>query len=265
MKKWLRSGISFMLAFAMIVSAAGFVRAETTGETVDITQGLLAHYDFETVNDTTVSNNVTTNTTTTAELKNGAVVVDSNKLGKAMKLLNNSQGMQLTNIVNAAESSFSVSMWYRLDGPSESNVNLFQAGTIGGSTGRTILILKPDSSYRSFLTAQNVDTATSVVRTEWQHITFAYDREANKGYFYVNGVLANAGGTDMGATAPLSTADMIVGRHRSLEGAFNGLIDEVRVYNKPVTAEEAAAIYAYGPLKLPTRRLLPWSPVPPSP
>ena len=246
MKKWLRSGISFMLAFAMIVSAAGFVRAETTGETVDITQGLLAHYDFETVNDTTVSNNVTTNTTTVAELKNGAAVVDSNKLGKAMKLLNNSQGMQLTNIVNAAESSFSVSMWYRLDGPSESNVNLFQAGTMGGSTGRTILILKPDSTYRSFLTAQNVDTAASVVRTEWQHITFAYDREANKGYFYVNGVLANAGGSDMGATAPLSTADMIVGRHRNQEGAFNGLIDEVRVYNKPVTAEEAAAIYAYG-------------------
>ena len=240
MKKWLRSGISFLLAIIMVAGSSAFVRAE---DSVDITVGLVAHYDFETVDGTTVSNNVTANTATTAELKNGASVVDTDKRGKALRLSDNSQGMQLTNIVNAAETSFSVSMLHKLDGSSSVNVNLFQAGTIGGSTGRTILILKPDSTYRTYLTAQNVDTTASVDRTAWQHITFVYDRDANKGFFYINGVLANEGGTDMGTTAPLSTSDMIVGRHRNLEGASNGLIDEVRVYDKALSAGEAKAIY----------------------
>ena len=48
MKKWIRSGISFLLAFVMTVGCAGFARAETPAG-VDITDGLLAHYDFESV------------------------------------------------------------------------------------------------------------------------------------------------------------------------------------------------------------------------
>ena len=42
MKKWLRSGISFLLAVAMIVSNAAFIRAD---EGVDITSGLLIQYN----------------------------------------------------------------------------------------------------------------------------------------------------------------------------------------------------------------------------
>ena len=210
-------------------------------------EGLLAHYDFETVEGTTVLNNVTSNETTTATLHGDAVVTDlggENPLGHSLQLSSAQDGMQLTDIVNAAESSFSVSMWYKLNSTSSVNVNLFQAGTIGGSAGRTILILQPNSTYKSYLTANDaVITTTSVERTEWQHITFVYDRDTSKGYFYINGEADNADGVAMGATAPVSTSDMIVGRHRGVEGAFDGLIDEVLVYNKALSAEEAKAIF----------------------
>ena len=209
--------------------------------------GLLAHYDFENVEGTSVSNNVTTNTTTTATLNGGAAITNldgENVLGNSLQLTAAQDGMQLTNIVNAAESSFSVSMWYKMNATSSVNVNLFQAGTIGGSSGRTILILQPNSTYKSYLTANDaVITANSVERTKWQHITFVYDKENRKGYFYINGEADNAAGVDMGSTAPVSTSDMIVGRHRSVEGAFNGLIDEVCIYNKALSAEEAKAIF----------------------
>ena len=209
--------------------------------------GLLAHYDFETVDGTTVANNVTTNTATTATLSGGAAVTNlngGNVLGSSLQLTSAQDGMQLTNIVNAAESSFSVSMWYKLNTTSSVNVNLFQAGTIGGSSGRTILILQPNSTYKSYLTANDaVVTAASVERTEWQHITFVYDRDDGRGYFYINGEADNADGIAMGTTAPASTADMIVGRHRNVEGACNGLIDEVCIYNRALSAEEAKAIF----------------------
>ena len=249
MKKWTRSGISLLLAFVMIVSYTGLVRAETTTG-VDITDGLLAHYDFESVDGTRVLNTVTNNNAT-ADLSGSASVADTDHMGKAMQL--SGGGLQLMNIVNASVSSFSVSLWYKASSTSGSNVNLVQAGTIGGSTGRTILILAPDSNYQTYLTGDNakVPTNATVNRTQWQHITFSYDVDTNKAYFFINGVADRAEGLTLSGTA-LNTADMIIGRHRNNgEGPFNGFIDEVRVYNKALSAEEAAAVYAYRPADLP--------------
>ena len=244
MKKWTRSGISLLLALVMIVSNAAFVRADA-----DITDGLLAHYDFESVNGTTVPSKVPG--TATATLSGNANVADTDHMGKAMQL--SGGGLQLNDIVNASNSSFSVSLWYKASSASGSNVNLVQAGTIGGSTGRTILILDPDSRYYTYLTGDNAKTPThaAVDRTQWQHIIFSYDMNTGKAYFFVNGEVDRAEGLTLSG-APLNTADMIIGRHRNNgEGPFNGFIDEVRVYNKVLTAQEAAAIYAYRPADLP--------------
>ncbi|MBQ4551198.1 MAG: S-layer homology domain-containing protein [Oscillospiraceae bacterium] len=206
--------------------------------------GLLAHYTFESGD---AANSVTTNETTTAALSGSAAVVELQNVavpGKAMEL-SGAGGLQLTNIVNAAESSFTVSMWYKASATSGSNVNLAQAGTIGGSTGRTILILDPDSKYQTYVTGDNAKTptTTAVSPTTWQHITFSYDMENSKAYFFVNGEADRAEGLSLSGTA-LSTADMIIGRHRNNgEGQFNGLIDEIRVYDKVLTAGEAKEIY----------------------
>ena len=198
MNKWLRSGISLLLAVVMIAGSAAFVRAE---EGVDITDGLLAHYDCESVEGTTVVNKVSDNTRTTSNLSGNASIADTDHLGKAMQL--SGGGLQLMDIVNAADSSFSVSLWYKASATSGSNVNLVQAGTIGGGTGRTILILDPNSKYQTYVTGDNAKTPTSsaVNRTQWQHITFSYDRSAGKAYFFVNGVADRAAGLSISGTA----------------------------------------------------------------
>ena len=243
MKQWLKSSICLLLAVLMIVGNVSVVRAENTDESVDITSGLLAHYTFESGD---AANSVTANPAATAALSGNASVVELENVtvpGKAMQL--SGGGLQLTNIVNAAESSFSVSLWYKASGTSGSNVNLVQAGTIRGSTGRTILILSPESKYQTYVTGDNTKTPTgsAVTRTQWQHVTFSYDKDSNKAYFFVNGVADRTEGLTLSGTA-LSTADMIIGRHRNDgEGPFNGLIDEVRVYSKVLTADEAKAIY----------------------
>ena len=153
MKKRFRKGISLLLALAMMVGSAVFRPAQAAQSPEDLSQGLLAHYDFEEVVGSTVSNKVSTNTSTTAELVGGAAVTDlggTNPLGKSMQLSTAQDGMQLRNIVNAAQSSFSVSLWYKLSGSSSVNVNLVQAGTVGGSTGRTVLILSPRRLAKSW-------------------------------------------------------------------------------------------------------------------
>ena len=249
MKKWLRSSISLLLAILMVAGSIPPVRAEAADGGVDITQGLLAHYDFESVEGTAVPNLVTSNEIATAALNGSVSVADTDHMGKAMDL--SGGGLQLTNIVNAAESSFSVSLWYKADGPSSGNTNIVQAGTIDGSTGRTVLILTQDSKYFTYLTADNarVTTSESVTRTDWQHITFSYDAETSKAYFFVNGTADNESGVTLSGT-PASVSDMIIGRHRTSSDPFTGLIDEVRVYDKALSAEEAAAVYAYDPAQV---------------
>ena len=243
MKKWLRSSISLLLAAVMLVGSAAFVRAEAGEETATLTSGLLAHYSFESGD---AANGVTSNVTTTAALSGSAAVVELQNVavpGKAMEL-SGAGGLQLTNLVNAAESSFTVSLWYKASATSSSNINLIQAGTIRGATGRTILILSPENKYYTFLTGDNAKTPTAAVSpTTWQHIAFSYDHDTGKAYFYINGAADNANGVSLSGI-PLSTADMIIGRHRNDgEGQFKGLIDEIRVYNRVITEQEARAIY----------------------
>ena len=239
---------SAMSTFTNLVGARSMLKLYAVTEVVTEPEptepGLLAHYTFESGD---AANSVTTNETTTAALSGSAAVVDLENVavpGKAMQL-SGAGGLQLTNIVNAAESSFTVSLWYKASATSGSNVNLVQAGTIGGGTGRTILILDPNAKYQTYVTGDNAKTptTTAVSPTAWQHITFSYDMENSKAYFFVNGEADLADGLTLSGTA-LSTADMIIGRHRNEgEGQFNGLIDEIRVYDKVLTAEEAKAIY----------------------
>ena len=247
MKKWMRSVISLLLAFLMLAGSTPIVTTQAADDGVDLSNGLLAHYDFENVTGTDVPNTADA-TTYTAAISGSATVVDLEGItqpSKALQLGSAAGGMQLTDIVNASTSSFSVSLWYKATATSSSNVNLVQAGTMDGSTGRTILILAPDSTYYTYLTGDNakVTTSNAVSPTTWQHITVSYDQTANKVYFFVNGVADAEDGLALSGTA-LDTSDMIIGRHRNAdEGQFNGYIDEVRVYSKVLSAEEAAAIY----------------------
>ena len=240
--KKLKRTLCYVLALGMISTSVLPVRAE--GKT-DLTAGLVAYYDFETVADASVTNKV--DSAAYAGTLSGTAVV-SNEEGtfdNSLKLGGGAGGMQLTSIIDASTTSFSVSMWYKASSTSSNNVNLVQAGTIDGGTGRTILILSPASQYYTYVTGDNAKTTTtaSINPTEWQHITFAYDQENNKAYFYVNGTADRADGLSLSGSA-LSTSDMIIGRHRNAgEGQFNGFIDEVRVYNKVVSAAEAKAIY----------------------
>ena len=241
-KKLLKKGVSFLLVVTMIANTGMTAFAENDSS-VDLSNGLIAHYDFETVEGTSVTNKANAGKFE-GTLSGSAAISAGTKLGKSLQLGTAAGGMQLSNLVNASASSFSVSMWYKADRISGSNVNLVQAGTIAGGTGRTILILSPEQKYYTYLTGDNSKTPTAAVTpTEWQHVTFVYDQVNSKAYFYVNGKVDNAAGVTLSGTA-LDTADMIIGRHRNAnEGQFYGLIDEVRIYNKVLSADEAKAIY----------------------
>jgi len=64
--------------------------------------------------------------------------------------------------------------------------------------------------------------------------------------FYVNGVLVNSRDNGAGGTGDTINGFMIGRNTLIAENYFNGLIDDVRVYNRALSASEVKQLYNMG-------------------
>ena len=82
---------------------------------------------------------------------------------------------------------------------------------------------------------------TTIKLEEWQHIVFAYDKNlvSKQWKIYVNGNLKNQ--RDFTQSIGITTAALHIGENASQY--FHGLIDEVRMYNRALSAAEISASY----------------------
>lgn len=87
----------------------------------------------------------------------------------------------------------------------------------------------------------NPRTSSSLNTGEWYHIAYTSDSATNTSKIYINGVQDGPDGT---ANTEMTTG-MGIGYH-SEDTPFNGLIDEVAIFNRALTADEIAAIYNAG-------------------
>src|SRR5207248_10159623 len=82
-----------------------------------------------------------------------------------------------------------------------------------------------------------VRSATAIPMNTWTHLATTYDGTNQR--FYVNGVLVKTV-VNAGAIVQSNGALRIGGNNSSFYEFFNGLIDEVRVYNRALSAAEIA-------------------------
>jgi hypothetical protein len=76
----------------------------------------------------------------------------------------------------------------------------------------------------------------------WYHVTIVKDKKQYK--YYLNNVLIEAGTFDNYLTSTQGSASAIVGAVRTLQGGFfDGFIDNLRIYNRVLTAEEIEVLY----------------------
>ncbi len=111
-----------------------------------------------------------------------------------------------------------------------------------GVTGNTLwgLFNSPGGSWPQFI----VTYASPIVTGAWYHVAYTYDQSAMKLYF--NGVPA---ATNVIGPQPINTSSSnlrISGDDNLGSVYFDGLIDEVGVYNRALSDGEIAAIYNAG-------------------
>ncbi len=93
------------------------------------------------------------------------------------------------------------------------------------------------------------DSATIPVTGAWYHVVGVYDAAAQTLDIYVNGVLDN-GALDgpVPASQRNSGQNVNIGKKSSADNYYwNGQIDEVRIYNRALSADEVRKLYEWAP------------------
>ncbi len=244
---------------------------ECNGETTTVTKrvkalggnlvsdGLIMYYDFEkalgsksTLYDNSQNENVYNATVENITLVDGYASVNSGTI-----ILPSNYATELTG-------SYSVSMWVNLDKSIATSGAMYRFFDFGGGTYTSqFLRYIPGTGQLSFMdrgTADSgstwaIDTTVTGMAQTWKLVTFTYEKGSTSSVatVYIDGVeVANSGNNTtltnsiLGVATQSSTTGFI-GRtqwNNTDNPDYVGLMDDVRIYNRAITADEIATLYA---------------------
>ena len=112
-----------------------------------------------------------------------------------------------------------------------------------GSYG--IYILDQKLHFQINGNALDLTSSSSIPANQWTHVAATYDRSAGEGKIYVNGILDQSGAYSESVATSLEV--LLIGKFGMDPAAyFDGLMDELQLYGKALTAEEIAALVSAG-------------------
>ena len=208
--------------------------------------GPVAHYTFDVDNGGIVVDDSGNGRTGTV---NGAAWVADGMLGGAYRFDNNSQVITATDAgLPSGDAPRSVALWMKIDttytngctgmfGYGTDNFNKQFCGV--GFDWR----LDRDRAYFSpggscFLTAQKVPAPGT-----WFHVAYTYGGNGSH-HLYYNGVLSDGMSELWGPVNTLLSGTLRMGGHPNGEGPDGGYLDDVRIYDRPLSAREVAELAA---------------------
>lgn len=156
--------------------------------------------------------------------------------------------------------SFSVSAWVKSEFATDGAVFCFgnftgKANVWGwvqaGSSNACLANWDANDGLNSqYSYAWNYDTdrygenATTINDNEWHNVVFVYDSAKEISVIYIDGKLYDKSGISEMSIGPWDDEIHLGGRRA--DTIFNGLLDEIRVYNRVINADEAAALAGVG-------------------
>ena len=166
------------------------------------------------------------------------------KIGRAGSFKTATSQVTLTAnpLANAGPNPFTISFWLKLDSLAPASVYraFIENRNLGTNDSGYSIFLDGYSSSKIVLKigdgsgSNSLSSATAPATGVWQHIT--YVRNADGMYLYINGILNNS--TANGGTRNISTAAIpTIGKYSSTV-PFDGLMDEVKIYNYARTPDQ---------------------------
>ncbi len=90
----------------------------------------------------------------------------------------------------------------------------------------------------------DIVSSSSLEQDIWYHVVFVVDRDsASNTRIYLNGVDDTSGTPDISASTIDNSGNLSIGKHGSGALYFNGTMDDIKFYNKTLSAEQVKALY----------------------
>ncbi len=244
---------------AICVMACGILQTDFAAKTwaaeVNLDDGLVGYWTFEgntqeeqlankasdqTIHATITGSGVTLENAAGVDAQAAASFGGNNNSYLTLNLVGASQGLQ-------ASSAFTIGLWMKLNAMpgSSDNTSIFHQEGDGNGNGRAILTIGGNGKFGTYLDATNRYGSQTVQRDEWHHVMLAVDAagDGRKAYFYLDGVKTNE--VTLTGSFVNGSGNIRVGAHRvnADNPAINGVMDEIRYYNKVIDADTVKAIY----------------------
>ncbi len=155
--------------------------------------------------------------------------------------VNGSSDVQV-NGIDLANQSFSVAAWARRE-PSGGNRYILTQGTPPGGNYHNLHVGFRDLGGQAYFTCafwgDDLDTPQPYPDNDWHHWACTYDAGSNERTIYRDGllVITDTAGADYQGSGPLH-----IGNTFGTVDCFPGLIDDVRIYNQPLSQPEIQTI-----------------------
>ena len=138
------------------------------------------------------------------------------------------------------QGDFTVAAWFKPDALPSENKEVVQQGD-GTGTGRTWLFVAGDAEIRAYLGGGTTGSGVYVEADTWYHAAAVVTElgATDSVQVYVDGQPAGAAG-EFGMED--ADGEYFIGCHKNVTNLWDGLIDDVRLYNRALTNDEIAAM-----------------------
>ena len=232
------------LLFGMIVFICLLITIQGAMASVDLLDGLVSYWDGS-FNSTTAIDVHSSNNGTAS---NSRVL---NATGKISKGFDFSQGSDSIDTgTNFQNTSFSVGAWINSSGGT-GNRQIFSNAVFSTYVRGWQLTLsngnKASATINDGTSATFFEGTTTILTDTWYHFVLTYDGATKTAKIYVNGEEENNRTFANTIIFTDLTASAKIGRFASSSAEFfNGLIDEVAIWNRTLTSTEITALYNSG-------------------
>ncbi|UMG94321.1 LamG-like jellyroll fold domain-containing protein [Nocardioides sp. TF02-7] len=225
------------------------------------TSDIPVHYEFEEGEGSTAANTGTDTSVDAATLVGDTGWSENGVFGSALDLVGgeNTNTVDLPDNLLQGEDAFTTSFWVRPD--TKGNwINLFHIGDGLGDDGSFFQIQMQtqarnpgNSGLAATFKAKGSNVQERVYATptqdvtegQWNHVVFV--RDGATGTLFLNGVeIASRDDLTIDMTDVGPTANNWLGRNGYPDPAYDGLMDDVRVYTSALTSDDVAAMYDEG-------------------